>query len=120
MKYKILVVDDEENIRWVLKESLGDIYNIQIAKNGEDALVKINKEIFDLVLLDLKLPKISGLEILRKIKKEKRNSIVVILTAYGNKENIKMAKELGVYCYLTKPFDLLELKSIIKKALDKK
>jgi DNA-binding NtrC family response regulator len=116
---KILVVDDEHLIRWSLEQNLKKQgYEIITAGTGEDALRLAREQQPDLVLLDIQLPGISGIEVLEKIKDFDEEIIVVMLTAHGGLETAVNAMRLGAYDYVSKPFNLDELSIIIKKALE--
>jgi DNA-binding NtrC family response regulator len=116
---KILVVDDEHLIRWSLEQNLKKQgYDIITAGTGEDALRLVREQQPDLVLLDIQLPGISGIEVLEKIKEFDEDIIVVMLTAHGGLETAVNAMRLGAYDYVSKPFNLDELSIIIKKALE--
>ena len=116
---KILIVDDEKNMRLILNKILSkEGYEIYQAENGKQALKEVKKSSPDLVLLDLKLPDINGIEVLEKIKQHDNSIIVIILTAYGDIKNAVEAMKLGAYDYLKKPFDNEEMILVIKKALD--
>ncbi len=109
---KILVADDEKSIRTVLRkflESMG--HQVEEAENGKEALNKLKNEIFDLGLVDIKMPSISGLDILKEVK----DVPIVIITAYGTMDYTIKAMELGAADYITKPFDLDEIKRLIEK-----
>jgi DNA-binding NtrC family response regulator len=116
---KILVVDDEHLIRWSLEQNLKKQgYDIITAGTGEDALSLVREQQPDLVLLDIQLPGISGIEVLEKIKDFDDEIIVIMLTAHGGLETAVNAMRLGAYDYVSKPFNLDELSIIIKKALE--
>lgn len=116
---KILVVDDEHLIRWSLEQNLKKQgYDVITAGTGEDALRLSREQQPDLVLLDIQLPGISGIEVLEKIKDFDEEIIVVMLTAHGGLETAVNAMRLGAYDYVSKPFNLDELSIIIKKALE--
>jgi DNA-binding NtrC family response regulator len=116
---KILIVDDEKNMRLILNRILSKAgYEIYQAENGKQALREVKKFSPDLVLLDLKLPDINGINVLKKIKQLNNSIIVIILTGYGDIKNAVQAMKLGAYDYLNKPFDNEEMILVIKKALD--
>ncbi|WP_105614873.1 response regulator transcription factor [Vallitalea okinawensis] len=118
MKQKnILVVDDEAHIRELLRYNLENSgYVVEEAESGEDALQKIGEQTFDLVLLDVMLPGIDGLEVLRKIRQEndQRNLPVILLTAKGEEIDKVVGLELGADDYIAKPFGIYELQARIK------
>ncbi|WP_243371000.1 sigma-54 dependent transcriptional regulator [Geotalea sp. SG265] len=118
-KTKILVVDDEHLIRWSLEQNLKKQgYEVYTAGNGEDALRLVREEQPELVLLDIQLPGIGGLEVLEKIKEFDDDIIVIMLTAHGGLETAVNTMRMGAYDYINKPFNLDELSIVIKKALE--
>ncbi len=119
MTAKILVIDDEKLIRWTLEDVLRrEGYEVLSAESGEVGLKLFEEEAPDLILLDLALPKMEGMEVLEKIKERDPEALVIILTAYGTVESAVKAMKKGAYDYLEKPFDVGETKLIIKKALE--
>jgi DNA-binding NtrC family response regulator len=113
---KILLVDDERNVHYSLQRALGEAFRIISAFSGEEALQKLAGEKAHLVLLDVKLPGLGGLDILQQIKARDRELPVVLLTAYGTTETAITAMKLGAYDYLLKPVDIATLKGLIAKA----
>ena len=113
---RVLVVDDEGVIRDFFIRALTG-YKVLTASSGEEALNIIRKDRPDLVLLDIKMPGIDGIETLRKIKEIDRNIVVIMLSAFATLENNITAARLGAYTSIAKPFDLEEMKSIIKVAM---
>src|ERR1039457_6110531 len=118
-KAKILVVDDEHLIRWSLEQNLRKQgYEILTAGNGEDALKLVREEQPEMVLLDIHMPGISGLEVLDKIKEFDEDIIVLMVTAHGGLETAVNAMRMGAYDYINKPFNLDEMAIVIRKALE--
>ena len=116
---KLLVVDDEHLIRWSLEQNLKKQgYEVVTAGTGEDALRLVREEQPDLVLLDIQLPGISGIDVLEKIKDHDEDIIVIMVTANSGLENAVRAMRLGAYDYVSKPFNLEELSIVVRKALD--
>jgi two-component system response regulator AtoC len=116
---KLLVVDDEHLIRWSLEQNLKKQgYEVVTAATGEDALRYVREEQPDLVLLDIQLPGISGIDVLEKIKEHDEEIIVIMVTAQGGLETAVNAMRLGAYDYVSKPFNLDELSIIVRKALE--
>jgi len=113
----LLVVDDEPGIRESLKWIFKDSYEIILAKDGREALEAIANRTPDLILLDILLPDINGLEILRNVKKDHRRLPVIMITATKTVKNAVEAMKLGADDYIVKPFDLEELRIIVHKAL---
>ena len=118
-KYRILVVDDEHLIRWSLEQSLKrQGYEVSTAASGEDALRVLRDDPPDLMLLDVQLPGINGLDVLEKVKEIAEEVIVIMITALGVLETAVKAMRMGAYDYINKPFNLDELAIVIKKALE--
>jgi two-component system response regulator AtoC len=116
---RILVVDDEHLIRWSLEQNLRKQgYDILTAGTGEDALKIVREEQPDLVLLDIQLPGISGLEVLEKIKDFDEDIVVIMVTAHGGLDTAVNAMRMGAYDYINKPFNLDEMSIVIRKALE--
>ncbi len=116
---RILVVDDEHLIRWSLEQNLKKQgYDIVTAGNGEDALKMVREEQPDLILLDIQMPGINGLEVLEKVKEIDEDIVVIMVTAQGGLETAVNAMRLGAYDYINKPFNLDELAIVIRKALE--
>ena len=112
----VLIVDDEEIIRDFFKRTLAE-YRVLTAASGEEALYIVKKDRPDLVLLDIRMPGIDGIETLRQIKNIDKSIAVIMLSAHGTlKTNIEAAR-LGAYDSIAKPFDLGEMKLVIKDAL---
>ena len=121
MKFKILIVDDEKNIREIfslLLEEQG--YSVQKAKNGEEGLRKAENFSPDVVLLDMNLPDLSGIDVLTKMKESLPAIQVIIITAFGTIKTAVEATKLGAYDYLEKPIDNDELLLSISRALEVK
>ena len=120
---KILVVDDEASIREMIKKGLSQMggFNVETAQNGAEANEKIEKEIFDLVLTDLKMPEMDGLELLKNIKGTRPEVMVILMTAYGSIETAVEAMKMGADDYITKPFNidhlLLRISKVQKESL---
>lgn len=116
---KLLVVDDEHLIRWSLEQNLKKQgYEVVTAGSGEEALRLVREEQPDLVLLDIQLPGISGIDVLEKIKDHDDDIIVIMVTANSGLENAVNAMRLGAYDYISKPFNLDELSIVVRKALE--
>ena len=118
-KAKILVVDDEKLIRWSLKQNLEkEGYEVFTASTGEEAMDLFNQELPDLILQDIKLPGMSGMEILEHVKRLREESLVIMMTAYGDIQTSVKAMKLGAYDFVEKPFDFEKLKLTVAKALE--
>ncbi|HUZ60935.1 MAG TPA: response regulator [Hanamia sp.] len=111
MDQKLLIVDDEAHIRMLLEQTLEDLedegVNFFSAENGEEALEIIQAEKPQLVFLDVMMPKMNGMEVCRKVKKELKleNVFIVLLTAKGQELDRQKGQEVGADLYMTKPFD---------------
>ena len=120
-KAEILVVDDEPGLRDFLEIMLNKQgYGVETAVDGVDAMEKVQNSNFDLVVTDMKMPRMNGIEFLREIKQREPNLTVIIITAYASHQSAIEAMKLGAYDYITKPFKIDEIKLVIQKALDKK
>lgn len=118
---KILVVDDEPSLRDVLNIMLKKAgYATSTAADGEEALAQVNREIYDLVITDLKMPGMGGMEVLKAVKSTSPETVVLVVTAFGSAESAVEAMKLGAYDYLTKPFQIDEVQLIIRNALEKR
>ncbi|HBS59011.1 MAG: response regulator [Bacillota bacterium] len=115
----IMVIDDQPGIRRLLAEVLQeDGYNVAIAANGYDALHKVKEITPQLILMDMKMPGMDGLETFRELKKAGKAERVIMMTAYGELELVKEALNLGAYKYITKPFDINVIKKIVAEAVN--
>jgi len=114
-KLRVLVADDEEGIRESLGLILQDDYEVSFAHDGEEALARFSQGGFDLMLLDIKMPKLDGLEIMRHLKQQRFEVPVLILTAYQSVEVAKEAVRLGAVDYIPKPFDRQQILTAIRE-----
>ena len=118
---KILLIDDDSSIRDMLSIVLGKAgYTVVGVDNGFLALDKLKQESFDLVISDIKMPEIGGIELLTKIKSIDADIPVIMITAYASTEDAVEAMKLGAEDYVTKPFNIEELKIVIQKSIYKK
>jgi two-component system response regulator PilR (NtrC family) len=118
---KILVVDDEQSLRDVLSIMLKRAgYAVTTAMDGEEAVELLSREIFDLVITDLRMPKIDGMEVLKAVKSASPETVVLIITAFATADSAVEAMKQGAYDYLTKPFQVDEVQLIIRNALEKR
>ena len=118
---KILVVDDEQSMRDVLSIMLKRAgYGVTTASDGEEAVGHIHKEIFDLVITDLRMPKMGGLDVLKTVKARSPETVVLVITAFASAESAVEAMKHGAYDYLTKPFQVDEVQLIIRNALERR
>jgi two-component system response regulator AtoC len=119
MKPAILVIDDDE----VMRQTLSDVlkkrgYAVSTANTGAEALSAVKDQLLDLILLDIRLPDMDGLDVLKGIKEVEGDLMVIVMTAYSDVQTAVMAMKAGAYDYIDKPFELEELKILIQKALE--
>lgn len=115
---KILIVDDQYGIRILLNEVLQKVgYDIFQAANGVQALEIAKEHSPDLVLLDMKIPGMDGIEILKRMKEYDPTIAVIIMTAYGELDMIQRAKDLGAITHFAKPFDIDDIRNAVSKYL---
>jgi len=114
--HRILVADDEESMRWVLSKALRKKgYSVDLAADGNQALRQVREQSYDLVIVDIKMPGMSGLEFLDKARELRPDLLVVVMTAEASMKNAVEAMKRGAYDYITKPFDLEVIDAIIEK-----
>ena len=117
----ILVVDDDQGMRELLEIMLTEEgYRVSTANDARKALAQCRKEIFDLIITDLKMPKMDGIDFLRKVKDLSPETMVILITAYASAETAVTAMKEGAYDYIEKDFSIEDLKGIIRNALTKK
>ncbi len=118
---KLLVVDDEKIILGVATDVLeGEGYVVKTETNPLEALKRVKEETFDFVLTDISMPEMNGLEMVKKIKKIDANIGAIFMTGYANLETAKEAIKTGAYDYIMKPFELVELRAAVTKAVEKR
>jgi YesN/AraC family two-component response regulator len=120
---KVLIVDDEETLTWSMAKSLSkdkDKYEVIIANNGKEALTLLRNNKIDLVISDIRMPDINGLDLLVKIKKDYPDTKVIIMTAYGSSDVQKEANRRGSLYYVEKPFEISDIRKIIIDLIGKK
>jgi two-component system response regulator PilR (NtrC family) len=121
MKSRVLVVDDEESIREFLEIMLRkEGYEVTCAEDGQKALEIVRKKSFDLVISDLQMPNMTGIELLKDVKDQYPDILFMMITAFGTTETAVDAMKLGAYDYITKPFKIDEVRIIIANALRSK
>jgi DNA-binding NtrC family response regulator len=119
-KRPILIVDDEKNIRLTLAQALEALaLEADTAVNGEEALVKLRARHFDLILLDLKMPGMNGMEVLRRVREARPDIKVIIITAHGTIESAIEAMKLGAVDFIQKPFAPKEIRELVTRVLDR-
>jgi len=120
-KDKILVADDEKSMREFLDIMLKkEGYKVTLASNGEEVMKLIEKDIFDLALVDIRMPRQDGISVLKRIKSISPETVVIVITAYASADTAIKAMKEGAYDYIMKPFKIEEIKLIIQNALEKK
>jgi DNA-binding NtrC family response regulator len=119
VKPRILIIEDEKLIRWSLRQRFAEEgYLVDDAENATEGLDKLSRATYDLVMLDYKLPDMSGLDVLRRIRDDDQDIVVLIMTAYSSVENAVEAMRLGAYDYVSKPFKMDALMLTVNKALE--
>ncbi len=119
-KPRVLVVDDEEALRYLLSTELAaEGYDVETAGDGDEAIETIKQKDYDVVLLDIKMPRVDGFEVLRFIKQNKPEIKVIMLTAYADVKNAIEALKLGASDFVSKPYDLEDILTSINRALGK-
>jgi len=125
MEQKLLIVDDESHIRMLIEQTLEDLEDegveLLFAENGEQALELIQKEKPNLVFLDVMMPKMNGMEVCYKVKKELKltDVYIILLTAKGQEVDRQKGLEMGADRYMTKPFDPDEMLSVAEEVLNR-
>ena len=118
---RILIVDDEKGMREMLSIILKkEGYDTVIADSGQKALKTIKEDIFDLVITDVKMPGLGGVEVLKAVKEASPETIVIMITAYATAESAVEAMKEGAYDYVMKPFKIDEIKLVVRNALEKR
>lgn len=119
MKQRVLVVDDEDSIRWVLGKCLEKAgYTVEFGENGSEAIQKATLDNFSLIILDIKMPDLNGLEVLEELRVKGIDIPVIIITAQNTVKNAIEAMKRGAYDYIAKPFNLDEVKLTVKRAIE--
>jgi DNA-binding NtrC family response regulator len=117
---KILVVDDEKHVRTLFERVLvKEGYQVECAASGSEAIDKLASNSFDLVVTDLKMDGIDGLDLIKNGKRTKKDLPFVLISGYGTAQTAGLAAKEGADVFLMKPIDITELKSAVKKALHK-
>jgi two-component system NtrC family response regulator len=117
-KPKLLIVDDEERAWKVLKINFQDRYEVFVAKNGSEAVKVLDKTQVDVVLTDVKMPEMSGIELLMHVKKNYGWIPVVVMTAFGSVENAVEAMKAGAYDYILKPIKIEDTEMVVRRAME--
>jgi len=117
-KNKILVVDDEEALRTVLAAELeGEGYQVTTAVDGQEAIDILGSVVFDLILLDIKMPNVDGFEVLKFVKGRHPATKIIMLTGFADLKNAIESKKLGAEDFVSKPYDLVDLLTTVERVL---
>ncbi len=117
-KSAILVVDDEDALRTVLSGELSNEgYDVRTAADGDEAITELEKNPFDLILLDIKMPRMNGFEVLKFVKKNYPSVKVIMLTGFADLKNAIESKKLGAEDFVSKPYDLVDLLTTIERVI---
>src|SRR5574341_1000389 len=120
-RIRVLVVDDERPTRLLMEKELPRAgCAVASAESGEEGLERLREQDFDVVLLDLKMPGMGGMEVLRRIRESETSAEVVILTGHPDVSTAIEAMKLGAYDYLTKPFKLAEVEEVLRRAAERR
>jgi CheY-like chemotaxis protein len=117
---RILIVDDEAKVAFFLQESfesLGRNYQVVRAESGESALVEVERKPFDVVITDLRMPGMSGLELMQQVREKNPDTRIILITAYGSDDVEAETRRLQAYRYFTKPFHVEDLIAAVQEAL---
>jgi two-component system nitrogen regulation response regulator GlnG len=115
----ILVADDEESIRWVLERACAkDGHTVHAVASGREALVALRERAYDVALIDIKMPDVSGLDVLTRAREDRVDTLFIIMTAQNTMANAIEATKRGAYDYLTKPFNLDEVELLVGRAME--
>jgi len=116
----ILIVDDEKNIRMTLSQSLESLgVEMDAAGSGEEALAKLKERDFGLILLDIRMPGMDGMEVLRQVREVRPDIRIIMITAYGTIESAVEAMKLGAADFLQKPFDPDEIRELVSRVMNR-
>ena len=113
----ILIVDDDKSIRYSLKRMLEGSFTVLTAQNGEEALQQVQGSAPDLIIMDIKMPGRTGIEVLKEIRQIDPKSLVILMTAYGTTETAIEAMKYGAFDYIVKPFPIPQMKELVEKAI---
>jgi two-component system response regulator AtoC len=114
---RVLVIDDEENLRHYLQMVLGEAgYQVETSSDGEEALKKMQHQAWDIILCDIRMPKMDGMAFLKEVKRKELEGTIIMMSAYGTVDTAVEAMKIGAYDYVSKPFNADEIILTIKKA----
>jgi len=117
-KKSVLVVDDEEIIRNFLSEVLGDKYDVSLASDGDEAIEQIKKRRFDLIITDLKMPRVPGEEVVRFAQQRDPTSKVIVISGFSSLYTVSQSINNGACAFLSKPFSIKELIQTVTDAVN--
>ncbi|MAE69080.1 MAG: hypothetical protein CME06_01280 [Gemmatimonadetes bacterium] len=118
---RILIVDDEDELREMLAETVRSLgHEVHTASDGDVGLRVYKQQQIDLVITDLKMPRMNGLTLLREVKLVRPDAVVLMITAYPTIDSAVQAIKLGAYDYITKPFKLEQIEIVVRRAVEKK
>ncbi len=120
MDCKILICDDELGTRESLRMILKDKYQLLFAEDGQQAVDRLSDEDLDLILIDINMPRMSGIEALQRIKEMDSDVEVLVITGFGSLDTAIQAMKYGAYDYITKPFDLEAILRLVEKGLERR
>ena len=113
---RVLIIDDDESMRLACSQSLElGGYSTAMAENGDQALERIRHESFDVALLDLRMPGLPGMEVLRRLKQDSPNTAVIIMTGYGTIDSAVEAMKIGAVDFIQKPFTTAEIREVVNQ-----
>lgn len=116
---KLLIVDDQKGVRRLLEELFEkEGYEVSVASDGRESLDRVKESMPDLILMDMKMPNMNGLEASQEIFKINPDIPIIMMTAYGEMEVVQKALEIGVKRYITKPFDIVDLRNLVSEVLN--
>jgi DNA-binding NtrC family response regulator len=117
---RVLIVDDEKNIRMTISQALADMdVETDTAVNGEEALLKLKDKDFNLVLLDLRMPGMDGMDVLERLSKDRPDIKIIIITAHGTIDSAVDSMKLGVVDFIQKPFSPEEIRNLVTKVINR-
>jgi DNA-binding NtrC family response regulator len=117
-KRSVLVVDDEEIIRSFLLEVLGDKYDVSLAGDGDEAIEQIKKRRFDLIITDLKMPRVPGEEVVKFAQQQDPTSKVIVISGFSSLYTVSQSISNGACAFLSKPFSIKELMQTVANAVN--
>lgn len=118
MTKKILIVDDQKGVRRLLEELFRkEGWDVHVASDGLEAISRVNEILPDIVLMDMKMPNLNGLEASEQILSAHEHMVIIMMTAYGEMDVVKKALEAGVKRCITKPFDIMVLRDLVNELI---